>query len=197
MIQPKLPGIIPVRLQINPKPGVLLGNGVLANVRETEKHQDRAEDTQTAAHIEGILRRQSLRVAARGDDVRENICAHKSADLAHGGRDAVILTPDSRRARLGGDQANVVARAELAQGDEDAVDGGEGADHGRLGEPRVEAGHEEADEGLEGGSQGEGVARAEEVRHGGAEHGTRDVEQVDDGVPAEDGRQRGVCWVDA
>ena len=53
------------------------------------------------------------------------------------------------------------------------------------GEFRVSAGHGEADDGLGGYSACECVAGTDPVADEGAEDGAGDVEEVDDGVPAE------------
>ena len=73
---------------------------------------------------------------------------------------------------------------------------GESAHNGGLRERGVGAGHGEADGGLEDDAERERVARADPVADEGAEDRAGQVEQVDDGVPAEYRRQRRRATVD-
>ena len=189
--QPHLPCIKPIRLQIRPEPRILQRDRILPNLRQPHQHQHRAQHAQAPRHPKRVLRRQRLRIAPGSNNIRKHPGPHKRANLAHRRRDTIVLPAHPGGARLGREQADVVAGAELAQREEDAVDGGEGADHLRAREARVAAGHDEPHDGLQQHADGEGAARAEPVRQRRAEHGAGDVEQVDDGVPAKDGGQRG------
>lgn len=178
-------------LQIGPESRVLESNGVLSNMRQTEERQGSTEDTPGGTDVEGILRRQLHALATRGNYVGKHPGADKSTDLANGGSDAVVPTTNTGGARLGGDKADVIARSQLAQRQEDAVDDGEGADHAGLAEAAVAPRHDEADDSLERDAKRKRVPGSELVGKGGAEHGAGDIEEVDDRVPAEDGGQWG------
>jgi len=128
--------------------------------------------------------------------MREDIGADKGAEFADSRRNAVVLATDARGARLGSEQADVVAGADFAEGLEDAVDDGKRGDDVRLGETGVAAGHNEAHNGLKGDTRGERVARADEVGEGSTQHGSGDVEEVDDSVPAEDGGQGSISGIE-
>lgn len=60
----------------------------------------------------------------------------------------------------------------------------------------VRPGHDEAHDGLQRHAQDQRVPRTQPVTDEGAEYGPGEVEQVDDGVPAENGGQRGAVAVD-
>ena len=111
---------------------VLEGDGVLADVGQAEEGEGGGEDAQTRADVEGVLVLGG-RVASGLLDVGKDVDADEGADLADGRRDAVVLTPDTRGARLGGQEADIVARTQLAKAEEDAVDDDESADDARLG----------------------------------------------------------------
>lgn len=179
-------------LKVRPKLDILLRDRILTNMGQQEERQEGRENTQTRRNPEGILRRLHLVGTPSRRDVFEHSRPDERADLANSRGDTVVLATDTGGAGLGGDETDVVAGAQLAQGEEDAVDDGEGGDVAGLGEGVVAAGHDEAYEGLEGDSDHQRVSRADSVRDGSAEHGAGDVEEVDDGVPAERGRERDI-----
>lgn len=72
-----------------------------------------------------------------------------STDLACGGSDAVVHAADSCGGRLGGEKADVVARSQLTQGQENTIYNGETSDIAWLREVVVAACHAEANNGLE------------------------------------------------
>lgn len=182
--QPQLPRIPPPTLKVLPKLDIFSRDRILTNMRQTKQHQERTQNAQTTRNIERILRRGIL-IISRGLNVRKHVCPDKSADFANCSRDSVVLAADAGGAGFGGDEPDVVAGAEFAEGEEDAVDDDESADVAGLGEVRVEAGHDEADEGLEGDADGEGVAGSDPVGEEGSKHGAGNVEKIDDGVPTE------------
>lgn len=77
-----------------------------------------------------------------------------------------------------------------------SVHDGERAHERGLRQMGVQPGHDVAHDGLQRHAQDQGVPRAQPVADEGAEDGPGEVEQVDDGVPAEDGGQRGAVAVD-
>lgn len=190
LAETKLGGIPTILLEVLAELAVLLGNGVLTDIGQAEKGNGGGDDAESRGNVKGVLGGLGLVVTAEGSNGVKGVGANKGANLANGGGDAVVATTDTGSAGLGGEETNVVARAELAEGEEDAVDDGKGSDAG--GDFRVDAGHDEADEGLGGDADDEGVLGADPVRDKGAEDGAGEVEHVDDGVPAKDGGEGGV-----
>lgn len=161
---------------------ILRGDCILGDIREANESQEGGEDTQTASDPERILGRLCC-VMTCILDVWEDISTDKGTNFAKGGGDAVVLAADAGGAGLGGDKADVVARAKFAEGKEDAVDDGESGDV--VGELSVQACHDEAYYGLESDADSKCVLWTDEVREEGAENGAWDVEEVDYSVPAE------------
>lgn len=160
-------------------------DGVLADGGNQREGDNGRQDAQAGRDPEGVLRGGDFIIAAGLLDVGKDPGADKGANLAHGGGDAVVAAADAGGAGLGGEQADVVAGADLAEGEEDAVHDGKGGDV--FGDVGVDAGHDEADDGLDEDARGEGVFGADEVGEEGAEDGAGEVEEVDEGVPAKDG----------
>ncbi len=171
---------------------ILLGNGVLADCRQQGQGNDGRQHTEAGSDPEGILGRLGVVTAGLANEGKHP-GADKGANLTDGGGDAIVATTDASGARLGGKEANIVARPDLAEGEEDAVDNGKGGDV--LGDFGVDAGHDEADGGLRQDAKGESVLGANPVGDEGAEDGAGEVKHVDDGVPAKDLGKRGVFAV--
>lgn len=218
LLEPQLPCVPAVALEILAELPVLVLDRVLANVGDEEEDQERGEDAEGRRDKEGVLRRSDGAVAARRLDVGKYPRPYKGADLAGGGGDAVVRSADAGGRGLGGEEADaggilglvreelgcgvpqcrcamgrakrlLVTGPQLAQGEEDAVHHGKARHDIGLGELLVRAGHDEAHHGLQGDAHGKRVPRADPVADIGTEHGAGDVEEVDDGVPAKDGSQ--------
>jgi len=115
----------------------------------------------------------------------ENVGPNESSDLAKCGGYSVVLASNSSRAGLRRDETDVIAWTDLAQRKENTVDNDEASYIGRLVEKAVAAGHDESDDTLQADTDGECVARADDVAEEGSTYGAGQVEEVDDGVPAE------------
>lgn len=156
-------------------------------MRQERERQARTEDTQTAADEERILApagavRPTRRVLLYDG---EDVGADESANLAERGGDGVVLPANGGSAGLGGDETDVVARPGLAEAEEDPVHDDEAGDVGGLVEFAVGCCHDEADDALAEDTDTETEARADDVREESAADGAGEVEDVDDGVPAE------------
>ena len=90
---------------------------------EQEEGQERAENAERRRDEERVLTSTYAIRTARSMVLYdgEEVCADKSAYFSHGGSDGVILTSNGGGGCLGGDKTDVVARAELAEGEEDSV----------------------------------------------------------------------------
>lgn len=183
-------------LKISSELGILLRDGVLSNMRQQEKRQEGRENTQTRRDPEGILRLLHFVGTCGCQDGREDSGADECADLANSRGDTVVLSANTSGAGLGGDETDVVARAQLTEGEENAVDYSERGDVAGFGEGIVASGHDEADHGLEGDSNHQSISRSNLIRERSAEHGAGDVEEVDDCVPAKSGRERDIVTND-
>lgn len=106
-----------VGVEVGAEAGVLGLDGVLADVGDEEQDEGGGEEAEGGGEVEGVLGRGG-RAAAGGLEVGEDPGADEGADLADGGGDAVVDATDPRGARLGGEEADVVAGAELAKGEE-------------------------------------------------------------------------------
>ena len=91
--------IITVRIQVVVELDVLLGDGVLADMRQAEKRQGCAEDTQRAGDEERILSSTSWVWCIILDDW-EDVAAHESSDLAYRSGNAVVLSSNASSACL-------------------------------------------------------------------------------------------------
>jgi hypothetical protein len=169
---------------------VLLGHAVGRERADEEERDEGAENGEAGRDPEraGDAERRAA-LAERRLDVRERVRADERADLAHGGCEAIELATDRRRRGLRREQAEVVARAELAEREEDAVDDRKRAD--MVHEVSVRAAHDEAKDGLAQEPENHGVLGSKVVNYERAAHGARDVEKVDDDVPAEDHCEHG------
>ena len=174
-------------LEVGPELEILGGDRILADLGQKEERQERAEEAKTAAHEKRVLASAGT-VGATGGvvlDYWKNVRAYKSADLTERGSNGVILASDGGGTGFGSDKADVVARTGFAEGEEDAVDDDEAGDGGGFVEEAVAPRHEEADEALQEDEDDEGVFGADPVADEGAADGAGEVEDVDDGVPAE------------
>ena len=141
--------IIPILDQIRPKLSVFLIDSILPNMRQQEKRNESRQDTQCRTHKERILTSFDwIRILVAVVEDSENLIANKSTDFADCSGDTVVLASDGGSTGFRGDQADVVARAEFTEGEEDAVDDYEAGDVGRVGEVAVDACHDETDDSL-------------------------------------------------
>jgi hypothetical protein len=109
-------------LQILLEPEILKVNRILLNIRDEQHCNNPREDTQRARHEERILALLDDVIACCGDDVGEDIGSDEGADFADGSGDGVVLAADGGGASFGGDEADVVAGTEFAEGEEYAID---------------------------------------------------------------------------
>jgi hypothetical protein len=169
---------------------VLLNHTVGRERADEEERDEGAENGEAGRDPEraGDAERRAA-LAERRLDVRERVRADERSHLADGGCKAVELAADRCRRCLRREQAEVVARAELAEGEEDAVDDRKRADV--VHEVGIRAAHDETKDSLAQESEDHGVLRSKVVNDKRATHGTRDVEEVDDDIPAEDHREHG------
>ena len=130
LLTPHLPRIPPVTLQIRAELQVLLRNSILPDMRQEEKRQRGAKDTQSGRDEERILARaNAFRSTGRvGLDDGEDVGADKGADLAHGGGDTVVLASNGGCGCFGCDEADVIARADFTKGKKDSIYDDEAAD---------------------------------------------------------------------
>ena len=166
--------------------GIFVGDGILVDVGKEEESKGGGEEAEAASDPEGILGGFDRIVTSSGLDVREDPCSDESTNLANGSGDTVVATADTSGASLGGEETDVVTGAKLTEGVEDAVEDGEAGNV--LGDLGIDTGHDEADDGLDGDTDDESILGADPVGDEGTDDGTGDVEQVDDGVPAKNGR---------
>lgn len=183
-LESHLPRVPPVALEVVAEPAILDNDSILADVRDKEDGQERGQDAKRSRDPEGILGLLVGVVTAGRNDVGENVGADKGAYLADCRHHAVVLAADARGASLGRDEADVVTRAEFAEGQKDAIDNREGGDVLGLRELAVQASHEVADHSLQGDSDGKRIAGPDPVGDWAAEHGAWDIKEVDDSVPA-------------
>lgn len=120
-----LPRVPSVAFKILSKLAILQTNRILPDRRQEEKRQKRAQQTQTGTDKERDLAASSAVRSAWGVvlDDWEHVRADESADLAHGGRNRIVLSADGGRAGLGCHQADVVPWPRFAQREEDAGSG--------------------------------------------------------------------------
>ena len=173
-----------IALEVPPKADVLGGDGVLPHIWQAEKGNCRRQYTQAPRNEKGILIPLHRIITTSILNIRKDISTYEGSYLSEGCSDTVISSSNTCGARFGCKKADVVARTELTEGEEDAVHNGEGGDV--FGNLRVDACHNETDDRLDKNTEDEGILWAQPVADKGAEDGTRDVEEVDDGVPAED-----------
>jgi len=91
--------IITMCIQVIVELDVLLSDGILTDMRQAEKRQGCAEDTQRAGNEKWILSSTSWVWCIILDDW-EDVAAHESSDLAYRSGDAVILSSNASSACL-------------------------------------------------------------------------------------------------
>lgn len=195
LVQAELGSVPAVALEVLAELAVLLGNGVLVDIGEAEEGDSGRQQGQGRGDPERILGNLCGVVTTSSLDVGEDPGSDKGTNLANGGGDTVVAATDTGGTGLGSQQTDVVAGAELAKTQEDAVDNGEAGNV--LGDLVIDASHDVADNGLQRDTNDEGILGANQVADKGANHGSGDVEQVDDGVPSKDGREGSGVGVDA
>lgn len=189
-------GCVPaLALKIFSEALILESNSVLTDLWDAEQRNSCRQNAETRCHPKRILRRRNLVISASFLDVWEYISSHKGTDLANGGRDSIVSSANASRTGFGGQEANVVSRTELAEGQEDTVHDSKGSNV--LRDLGVDCGHDETDNGLEGDTDDERVARSKPVADEGTNEGSGEVEQVNNGVPTKDGGQWCLIGVDA
>lgn len=101
---------------------IFFGNSVLANMRQQEKREKCAKETQTRAHKKRILAATNTVRATRSVvlDNGEKIGSNKGTDFSHGGGNGVVLAADGGRAGFGGYETDIIAWTSFAEGEEDA-----------------------------------------------------------------------------
>lgn len=156
-------------------------------MRQQEEGQKRTEDAQAAGHKERILAATNAIRATRGVglDDGEDVRAHKGTDFPRGSGNGVVLPTDGSGAGFRGHETDVIAGTCFAKREEDAVDDDEAGDVGGRGQLGVAACHDKADNSLEEHTDCEGVARPDPITDEGAANGAGEIEDVDDGIPAE------------
>lgn len=171
--------IIPMLLQILPKRLVLRRHPIMRQRANKEKRNKRTQHRQSTAHPERTRLTTALvrPMMREGLDHRwERPCAHKRTDLAHCGCDAIELPTDGRGPRFRGEQTEIVAWPELAEGEEYPVHDGERTNVGL--ELLVGSGHDEANHRLGEETEDHGVLGAKVVNKKGATDRAGDVEQA-------------------
>lgn len=181
-------------LQILSEALILNSNSILADLWDAEKRNSCRQNAETRCHPKRILRRRNLVISASFLDVWEYISSHKGTDLANGGRDSVVASTNASRTGFGSQEANVVSRTELAEGQEDPVHHSKGSNV--LRDLGVDCGHDETDNGLEGDTDDERVARSKPIADKGTNDGSGEVEHVNNGIPTENGGQWCLIVVD-
>ena len=88
-------------LQIQTELSILLGNGILPNMRQTEDRQRRTEKTQRTRHKERILTGPDL-IGRIVLDHWEDIRPHERANFTCRCCNPVVLSADGGRAGFGG-----------------------------------------------------------------------------------------------
>lgn len=101
--------------QVRSKTLVLFRDGVLANIRQEYQRDQPTEDAQRTGNIEWILALLDDVVASSLDDVGENVVADECTNFAACSGYAVIHTSYRGGRSLRGQQADVVAGADLAE----------------------------------------------------------------------------------
>ena len=91
--------IITMCIQVIVELDVLLSDGILTDMRQAEKRQGCAEDTQRAGNEKRILSSTSWVWCIILDDW-EDVAAHESSDLAYRSGDAVVLSSNASSACL-------------------------------------------------------------------------------------------------
>lgn len=113
-------GVVSLLLQVRLELRILILDEGLRDVRQAGQRQDRADVAEPRREVEGDLALPDDAAAAVGNQVREDVVADEAAELAERRGDAVVLPAHGGRAGLGGDQTDVVAGADFAQGEEDS-----------------------------------------------------------------------------
>ena len=91
--------IITMCIQVIVELDVLLGDGILTDMRQAEKRQCCAEDTQRTGNEKWILSSTSWVWRIVLDDW-EDVAAHESSDLAYRSGNAVVLSSNASSACL-------------------------------------------------------------------------------------------------
>ena len=186
-LAPHLACIPSMALQILPKLQILTGDGILPDVWQTKERDDSTQDAQARGHEERILTTAravgpTWRIVLND---REDIGADEGANLARRGSNGVVLASDGRGRGLGSDETDIVARSGLTQREKDAVDNDEAGDV-RFGvEESVASCHDETHAPLEEDENGKGVLWTDPIADEGTGDGAREIENVDEGCPAE------------
>lgn len=195
LAQAELGSVPAVALEVLAELDILLNNGVLADVGNEEVGNEGRQNTQRRGDPEGILGNLCGVITTGRFDVGEDPGSDKGTDLANGSSNTVVTATNTGGTGLGGQETDVVTGTKLTKTQENAVDDSEAGDV--LGDLGIDTSHDVADDGLQSNTDDEGILGAKVIANKGTNHGSRDVEQVDDGVPSEDGCEGSRIGVDA
>jgi hypothetical protein len=142
-----LAGIVSVSFKVRPELDILFRHPISRqrldkqqNNQSRQKRQPAPDPERPSVPARGGVAAESL------DDGWEGPSAHERSNLPNSGGDAVVLPTHGGRSGLGRQETEVVSWPDFSEGEEDAVDDGEGGDvFGQFG---VEAAHDESDDGL-------------------------------------------------
>jgi hypothetical protein len=139
-------------------------DGILADMRE-KQHQSTRQEGKRASNEERVTSCSDLVVAGILLYRVERVRAGEGSDFAHGGCETVVLPsaqksiykhaagsgilPDTGCTRFRCNKANVIARSELAQHEEDSIHNNEAANVLGLGKPWITARHDESNDALQ------------------------------------------------
>lgn len=195
LVQAELGSVPAVALEVLAELDVLVSDGILANIGNEEVGDESRQQRQRRGDPEGILGSLCGIIAASCFDMGEDPSSDKGTNLANGSSNTVITTTNTSGAGLGGQETNVVAGTKLSKAQENTIDNGETSNV--LGDLVIDTGHDVADNRLQNNANDKGVLGADVVADKGTNHSSRNVEQVDDGVPPENGGEGGGGGVDA
>lgn len=195
VVQAELASIPAVALEVLAELDVLLSDGILTDVGNEEVGDESRQQRQGGSDPEGILGNLCGIIATSCFNAGEDPGSDKGTNLANGGGNTVVTATNASGAGLGGQETNVVARTKLSKTQENTVYNGEASNV--LRDLIINASHNVADDSLQTNANDQGVLGADIITDKGTNHGSRDVEQVDDGVPSENSSEGSSVGVDA
>lgn len=194
-VQTELSSVPAVALEILPELGILLSNGILADVGDEEEGNGSGQKSQRRGNPEGILGSLGGIIATGSLDVGEHPGSDKGTDLANGSSDTIVTTTNTSGTGLGCQETNVVTRSKLSQTQENAVDDSESSNV--LRDLVVDTSHDVSDDGLQRDANDQSILGANPVANKCANHSSGDIEQVDDSVPSKNGGEGSGIGIDA
>lgn len=172
-----------------------MSDGILTNVGNEKVGNKSRQQRQRRGDPEGILGNLCGIVTTSCFNVGEDPGSNKGTNLANGSGDTVVTATNASGAGLGSQETDVVARTKLSKTQENTIDDGEASNV--LRDLVIDTSHDVSDNGLQTNTNDQGVLGADVVADKGTNHGSGNVEQVDDGVPSENGGERSGGGVDA